>query len=178
MVTFIKAAFKNIGQTGSVMESSPFLSKKMIDNVDFNKPLHIVELGAGTGSITRYLLEKMNEQSTLTSYEINPELFNKLRENTDKRLTMINADASLLRDHSGSQSIDYIISGLPLANIPKKKKTSILDACHYVLKSGGYYIQFQYSLNDFRLIKQIFAKVDSCFTLLNLPPAFIYYAQK
>lgn len=178
MITFIKEAFKNIGQTGSVMESSAYLSAKMIDTIDFSKPLHIVELGAGTGSITKRLLEKMNDQSTLTSYEINPELFNELCKNNDKRLTVKNADASQLGDHSKSQSIDYIISGLPLANIPKKKKTSILDACHYVLKSGGYYIQFQYSLNDFKLLKRIFAKVDSCFTLRNLPPAFIYYAQK
>ena len=178
MITFIKAAFKNIGQTGSVMESSGYLSAKMIDTMDFEKPLHIVELGAGTGSITKRLLEKMNDQSTLTSYEIDPELFEKLKKNNDKRLIEVNADASLLRDHFKSQSVDYIISGLPLANIPERKKASILDACHHVLKSGGYYIQFQYSLNDFRLLKRMFAKVDSCFTLRNLPPAFIYYAQK
>jgi phosphatidylethanolamine/phosphatidyl-N-methylethanolamine N-methyltransferase len=178
MISFLKAAFKNIEQTGSIMESSPFLTEKMIESMDFEKPLNIVELGAGTGSITKRLLRKMNGQSTLTSFEIDPELFSKLSEHKDSRLKEVNADASLLESHFNNQSIDYIISGLPLANIPQTKKASILKACYNVLKPGGYYIQFQYSLNDFGLLKRMFNKVDSGFTLLNLPPAFVYHAQK
>jgi phospholipid N-methyltransferase len=178
MMTFLRAGLKNIGQTGSIVESSSYLSDKMIRTVDFNKKLQIVELGAGTGSITKRLLKKMNTQSVLTAFEIDRYLFNKLQQNSDNRLKEINADVCDIGQYCASQSVDYIISGLPLANIPAIKKQSILDSCFRVLKPGGWYIQFQYSLNDFRLLKQIFSTVDSCFTLYNLPPAFIYYAKK
>jgi phospholipid N-methyltransferase len=178
MIAFLKAALININQTGSIVESSVHLSEKMIGTINFEKNLQLVELGAGTGIITKRLLKKMNDHSTLTTFEINPYLFNKLQENSDERLIKINADASFINQYCREQSVDYIISGLPLANISAEKKTLILDACHQVLKPGGSYIQFQYSQNDFKLLRKIFKKVDSCFTLLNLPPAFIYYAQK
>ncbi len=178
MITFFKAALRNIRQTGSIVESSAYLTDKMTDILDFRKPLKIVEVGAGTGKMTRSLLKKMCGQSSLTSFEIDAMLFNRLRENGDRRLKAIHADVALLGNHCQAQSADYIISGLPLTNIPAGKKKLILDACSQVLIPGGYFIQFQYSRNDFRLLEQIFAKVDLGFTLLNLPPAFIYYAQK
>ena len=178
MVAFFKAALRNIRQTGSIVESSGYLSEKIIRTIDFKKELQIVELGAGTGNITKRLLQKMNHHSALTAFEINPCLFNKLQEKRDQRLKAINADVSFIDNYCTHQSADYIISGLPLANISAKKKRSILDACHHILKPGGSYIQFQYSYNDFKLLKQIFARADSCFTLRNLPPAFIYHAKK
>lgn len=178
MITFLKAAFKNISQTGSLVESSAFLSDKMIGGLNFEKPLNIVELGAGTGSITRNILRKMNGESKLTSFEIDPGLFRRLQQHSDRRLKEVNEDASRLQDHVPDLSIDYIISGLPLANIAPRKKESILTACYHVLKPGGYYIQFQYSRNDLQLIRNYFSTVDDSFMFLNLPPAFIYYAQK
>jgi phospholipid N-methyltransferase len=178
MLAFLKAALKNIKQTGSILESSGYLSHKMIQTMDFENKLHIVELGAGTGAITKLLLRKMNEGSSLTAFEINPSLFTKLQQNTDNRLKGVNDDVCCIDEYCEPQSVDYIVSGLPLANIPAKKKLSILSACYTVLKPGGSYIQFQYSTNDFKLLSQLFSRVDSSFTIRNLPPAFIYYAHK
>lgn len=178
MFTFFKAAVSNIQQTGSVVESSPYLSNRMTSIIDFNKPVHIVELGAGTGRITRHLLAKMGRYSRLTTFEINTALFNRLEGIKDKRLTKINDNVLCLPKYVQEQSVDYIISGLPLANISVAQKTSILYACKGVLKPNGYYIQFQYSLRDIGLLKRQFLSVSCGFTLLNIPPAFVYYAQK
>ncbi len=75
MYTFFKAAWRNIRQTGSVMESSPVLTSRMTDIIQFQKSLSIVELGAGTGVMTRHLLGRMSPASTLASFEINPDLY-------------------------------------------------------------------------------------------------------
>ena len=178
MKIFLKEAIKNIRQTGSVIESSAHLSKMMLNDIAFGKSLHIVELGAGTGNMTRSLLNKMSPCSKLTSFEINPQLFDKLNKFDDDRLVNVNDTATKLSDYLQEQSVDYIVSGLPLANINVTEKTGILDACLRILKPYGSYIQFQYSLNDLGLLKRTFAYVNCDFTLRNFPPAFVYYARK
>lgn len=177
MLTFLKAAFTNIQQTGSVVESSRHLSKRMTSVIDFKKTVHIVELGAGTGSITKHILSKMNSNSKLTSFEINTTLFNRLEALEDTRLTKVNDDVLSISDYIPDQSVDYIISSLPLANIPKKQKMSLFKSCKRILNSNGYYIQFQYSLYDIGFLKRQFLSVNCGFTLLNFPPAFVYYAK-
>jgi phospholipid N-methyltransferase len=178
MKIFLKEAIKNIRQTGSVIESSAYLSEMMLNDISFNKNLNIVELGAGTGNMTRTLLNKMSLCSKLTSFEINPQLFDKLSNFADHRLININDTATRLSEYVCDQSVDYIISGLPLANIDQEEKAGILDACMRILKPYGSYIQFQYSLNDFGLLKSRFAYVNCDFTLRNFPPAFVYHARK
>ncbi len=178
MASFLKEAIKNIRQTGSVTESSDHLSKMMMNDISFNKNIHIVELGAGTGCMTLSLLNKMSSDSRLTSFEINSTLFEKLNQVDDKRLINVNDSATMLSDYIREQTVDYIVSGLPLANIRMKEKTGILDACCRILKPYGSYIQFQYSLNDLGLLKSKFAFVNCDFTFRNFPPAFVYYARK
>jgi phospholipid N-methyltransferase len=174
-----KEAFKNMRQTGSIVESSPFLIRKMLHKIDFSRDIHVVELGAGNGCVTKSLLRKLNRQSRLTAFEINPNLHKQvsLRIN-DPRLTCINDNVENLLDHIRHESIDYIISALPLANIGQQPKHRILDSCYKALKPDGLYTQFQYSAADLALIKRKFPKFNCGFTLLNIPPALIYYATK
>jgi len=146
MFTFLKAALNNIKQTGSVIESSQHLSRRMTRVIDFDKQLHVVELGAGTGSITSHILKQMNECSKLTSFEINKTLFNCLEKLQDKRLEKINKNALFMPEYISDHSVDYIVSGIPLANIPVEEKQQIFKCCKRILKPGGCYIQFQYSL--------------------------------
>lgn len=179
MLTFFKAGITNIRQTGSLVESSSYLREGMTSIIDFSKPLNIVELGAGTGSITKYLLERMNASSRLFSLEINKLLYRKLDNNIqDSRLVAINNDASRLNDYISNGSADYILSALPLSNIKSKDKNVILKACHRALGPDSYFIQFQYSLQDFRYLKRHFSNVSCRFVPINFPPAFVYYAKK
>jgi phospholipid N-methyltransferase len=178
MFTFLRQGFNNIHQTGSLMASSVYLSRRMTGPINFDKDLQIVELGAGTGNVTRSILSSMNDQSDLAAFEINPVLFDKLDRLNDQRLNKINADVNALSHYFCDQSVDYIISGLPLANMKIRQKVGILNACNRILRPGGYFIQFQYSLNDLGLLKKKFGTVNYGFTLFNIPPAFVYYAQK
>jgi phospholipid N-methyltransferase len=177
MFTFLKQGLSNIQQTGSLVGSSVHLSRRMTSVINFCQPLHIVELGAGTGAITRHILSVMNRQTSLTAFEINPVLFGKLSRLEDHRLTKVNENVLQLPEYVYDRSVDYIISGLPLANINTRQKLNIIKTCKRVLKPGGYYIQFQYSLNDISLLKSNFSSVKYGFTLLNIPPAFVYYAK-
>ncbi|MCD2421907.1 methyltransferase [Niabella pedocola] len=178
MFTFLRAAYENLAQTGSLVESSSRLAGRMTRMVDFNASVHIVELGAGTGSITRHLLEQMNIRSRLTAFEINPQLFDKLKAMRQHNFVAVNDDVCRLQQYLCNGTVDYVISGLPLANLDMRTKAQLLEGVKALLKPGGLYIQFQYSLNDRALLRRTFPLVQLGFEPINIPPAFIYYAQK
>jgi phospholipid N-methyltransferase len=178
MSVFFKQAISNIKQMGSFVPSSGYLAQKMIAEIDFEKDLNILELGAGDGIFTKYILSKMTATSVLTSYEINSGLFNEIKKIPDPRLKPIRGSVLHIADTFADCSVDYIISGIPLANIKKRTKKRLLDSCFKLLKPNGLYVQFQYLPRDYKLIKETFGGLKFGFTPFNFPPAFIYYASK
>ncbi|MGK0436395.1 MAG: phospholipid N-methyltransferase [Flavobacteriales bacterium] len=63
---------------------------------------------------------------------------------------------------------------MPLTVFPKELKESILKSAVENLSKNGQYIQFQYSLNAHKLLKEKFNSVKLAFSLINMPPAFVY----
>ncbi len=165
---------KNIG---SITPSSKYLVKKMIEPIDFSKVQCIVEFGPGTGNITLELLKKMPDDSFLLAFETNAEFCEKLQDIKDPRLKVICDTAEKLEDYLSENNIqkaDYIVSSLPLAMIPNNIVKNILSVVTQVLKPEGAYIQFQYSLNAYKKLRDTFKNVDLTFTPMNIPPAFIF----
>jgi len=70
-IDFLKESLKSFGVTGTLVPSTEYVSKKMTEKVDFRKDINIVELGAGTGVITKKILSKMNSNSKLFIFEVN-----------------------------------------------------------------------------------------------------------
>lgn len=56
---------------GSVSRSSGFVSKTMLDAVDFTIAKVVVELGAGDGAITEHLLKRLQPDARLLIFEVN-----------------------------------------------------------------------------------------------------------
>lgn len=75
---------------------------------------------------------------------------------------------------AGIGKADAIISGLPFANFPAELRTGILDEVQSALAPGGLFITFQYSLQLKAELQTRFQRVETTFTPLNIPPAFIY----
>lgn len=165
---------KNIG---SITPSSKYLVKKMIEPIDFSNVKCIVEFGPGTGNITLELLKKMPDDSFLLAFETNAEFCEKLHDIKDPRLKIICDTAEKLEDYlleNNIQKADYIVSSLPFAMIPNNIVKNILSVVTHVLKPGGAFIQFQYSLNAYKKLRDTFKNVDLTFTPMNIPPAFIF----
>jgi phosphatidylethanolamine/phosphatidyl-N-methylethanolamine N-methyltransferase len=179
---FLKAFLKNPLRTGSVIPSSSYLSKKMIESVDFGNVRCIVELGCGAGVITKIILQKMPSSSKLICFEINSRLAKHARNRIrDPRLIIINDSAEKIGQYLneyGIASADYIISGLPLVSLPKVTSQNILRHVYGHLRSGGQYIQFQYSLTSLKGLRRMFSAVTISFVFLNFPPAFVYVCTK
>jgi phospholipid N-methyltransferase len=178
---FISEVLKSTGTIGALSPSSSFLAKKMLAPINFNQSKCIVEYGPGTGVFTKKLLEKMHPDAKLLAFEINPAFIEELKQINDNRLILINDSAEKIAfylNENGYTSADYIVSSLPFAMIPNDVVHSILTNSDKALSENGKYIQFQYSLNAKKKLKEYFSDVCIKFTALNLPPAFIYVCKK
>ncbi|MBV6343244.1 class I SAM-dependent methyltransferase [Candidatus Magnetobacterium casense] len=170
---FLVEAVRDFRTTGSVTPSSRFLVDRMLSPIDFSKAGLIVELGSGTGCLTRELLKRMRGDAELFCFEVNKVLCATLYDVRDNRIEIINDRAERLPDRLCGRKADYIVSGLPLASLPRDVGMQILDAVEGSLSAEGAYIQFQYSLVSYKALKERF-QVEKSFVLLNLPPAFVY----
>jgi len=178
---FISEVLKSTGTIGALSPSSSFLAKKMLEPIDFKKAKCLVEFGPGTGVFTKKILEKMNSDAILLTFEINPTFIEELQHIKDERLVIINDSAEKIEVYLNKynrQSADYIISSLPFAMIPDDVVHNILTNSDTALSEEGKYIQFQYSLNAKKKLESYFSKVEINFTFLNLPPAFVYVCEK
>jgi phospholipid N-methyltransferase len=182
---FLCAALTKRGQTGAIVPSQRMLVDRMIAPIPASYRGEVVELGAGTGVLTFRLAERC-PRARILACEINPELAGSLERNIaaaglNRRVRVSCDPAEHLLAHltrSGGTPPEFVLSGIPVGNLVKERANALIGAIHRALTSGGLYVQFQYSLLDRTKIKKRFSRLRTEFVLLNIPPAFVYYASK
>ncbi|HOC56028.1 MAG TPA: methyltransferase domain-containing protein [Verrucomicrobiota bacterium] len=184
-VHFMCAALLKFRQTGAIVPSQRFLISKMITPVPETYSGRIIELGAGNGALTLRLAARC-PKARILACEINPVLARKTRENLDR--AGINGQVKVVSDSAehllsemgrrGMDHVDFVLSGIPLGNLPGEQVQALIDTICGALRPGGMYIQFQYSLIDRKRIRSRFRLLRTCPVVLNVPPAVVYYAQK
>lgn len=181
-MNFLKQFFTRGNKVGAVARSSPRLVKAMLRPVDFQSAEVIVEFGAGTGAMTEEILKRLAPQATLIVFELNNAFMKYLKEEfDDPRVIWVHESAEvlprILRDN-GISSVDAVISSLPLTLIPDSTRMRIVSSARSSLRTGGHYVQFQYTLQAKRLLSQAFRAIRTRFVLWNIPPAFVYICTK
>jgi phospholipid N-methyltransferase len=182
---FLLAGLLQGEQTGGIVPSQRFLIGKMIAPVPVTYAGEIIELGPGNGALTLHLALRC-PKARILACEINPTLAQITRQNLERaglsqRVEVIQGSAEHLlteRRRNGLPQVDFIISGIPLANLERQETLSLLEAIHGGLADRGMYIQFQHSLLDRKKIKAQFRKLRTVPAFLNFPPALVYYAWK
>lgn len=179
-MTFLKSVFSNYRNIGAISPSSRFLYKKMISPIDLTHDIHIVEFGAGSGTFTDALLKKITPGSQLSIFEIDPHFIKKLqlKYKSDERVVVYSVGAEESVKFFEPESVDYILSSLPFGLMDEPVILRILESAKHILKEHGKFIQFQYFLQNKKHIHNVFPEVRYRFTLLNLPPAFVYICKK
>ena len=179
-MSFFRSVLTNYRTIGAISPSSRFLYKQMISPIDLSHDLHIVEFGAGSGTFTDALLKKITSGSQVSIFEIDPLFIKKLqlKYKGDDRVVVYSVGAEESTKFFESETVDYILSSLPLGLMNESIVFKILESAKYILKESGEFIQYQYFLQNKKQIRHIFPKVRYRFTPLNLPPAFIYICSK
>lgn len=139
----------------------------------------VVELGAGTGTLTRAIREAGVPERKLHLVERDPDFAAILeREFPGARTYCANAESadSVLPALIGRA--DCVVSGLPILWFDKDKKGAILESAFRLLRRGGFLQQFTY-LGKPPVSRELLRELGIDARLvgmapLNLPPAFVY----
>lgn len=177
MKGFTRYALKNIKSTGSIARSSKFLARNLAKQIP-DDARTIIELGAGDGIITKQLLEYMPHDATLTAYEISEQLLPLLERIDHPRFKLKHASAMDIVQDFAIDSVDCLVSCLPLALFPLEMKHELLSHIKAVLKPNGTFLQYQYWLSDKALIQEYFPQLKLNWVPLNIPPSFVYTGTK
>ena len=181
-VAFFKEAVKNFKTSGTIIPSSRFLVKRILNSINFTNSKLIVEFGSGNGIITKEILKKIEPSTTLICFEINEVFYNDLKKIKHKQLIVLNASAENIQEEIekfGFKQVDNFISSLPLTMLPKEVSQRIIENSYDVLNDKGLFVQFQYSTQFLKQFKAVFnRKVRLDFEPLNIPPAFLYVCEK
>ncbi len=176
---FARNFFKHPRMLGSIIPSSGFLVKHLIDLIDFDRARFVVEYGPGIGNITKELLHRMQPDAQLIAIEMNEDFVDYLKEELrDPRLHVIRGSAEEVSDVLASLSLahaDYIISTIPYSTMPAPLRNRILHESRRVLHPEGAFVVAQFTRTVLRYLEPIFRRVDQDFEPLNIPPALLFY---
>jgi phosphatidylethanolamine/phosphatidyl-N-methylethanolamine N-methyltransferase len=175
-----KLWLKNPRKIGAVAASSPELAAAMARQVP-RGPGYVVELGGGTGPVTKALLEAGTSPDKLVVVERDPTLHRLLQERYPG-VRVVLGDAAKLQKLLKQEGIDHvkaIVSSLPLISMKRSIQDRITAQIFSVLEPGTPLIQFTYSL--FSPIPRrrfgVHGEVEDR-VLQNLPPAHVWVYRK
>jgi phosphatidylethanolamine/phosphatidyl-N-methylethanolamine N-methyltransferase len=164
----------------SVAPSSRWLSRATIANIDWGRAGVVVELGAGTGPITRELAARAGDQTRLVIVERDPDFAEILRQRYGGRpnLDVIEGDvvdlAQMLAER-GIDRVDHVVSGLPTPSFSRELQQSLFRNVRDVLQPDGTYNQItEMPLVYWNFYRRFFDQVQFVFEPRNLPPAGAY----
>jgi phospholipid N-methyltransferase len=172
-IDFFRAFLKNWREVGWPFQTSRIATRKICDAIDFGTARRVVEIGAGTGNVTRELLKCLRADAHLTVFEINHDLCRHLRSIEDPRLTVYNASGFEIPGLL-TEKADYVISEVPIATLSDEALNQFYRVVKGILRESGYCIQVQLSLLSYQKLKRLFGSVTVAFTLMNSLPLFIY----
>ncbi|WP_053647114.1 hypothetical protein [Streptomyces sp. XY431] len=166
---FLSEALRTFRLTGAVAPSGAELVNALTVPATSrpDRPLSVLEVGAGTGVVTRRLVRVLRPGDRLHVVEPNPRFAQRLR--TDEELTRRGTDLGLRlstcrvqdlpgcgppaaggggredgRSGAAAERYDVIVSGLPFTNFEPAEVRRILDLYLWLLVPGGELTYFEY----------------------------------
>jgi phosphatidylethanolamine/phosphatidyl-N-methylethanolamine N-methyltransferase len=184
--TFFRQWLKNPLEVAAISPSSKQLARQMVHQL----PRHcrrVIELGGGTGVLTRAVLAHGVQPQDLLVLELNEELHQHLQR-TFPGVHAVCGDAMHLREiarnhgFAGDERADAIVSGLGLLSMPRMSQQLILSAAFDSMLPEGRFVQFTYGPAN-PVSREVLEALEltsrrASFTWWNVPPATVYVYQR
>jgi phosphatidylethanolamine/phosphatidyl-N-methylethanolamine N-methyltransferase len=180
-IRFIRGMMSTPKTVGAIMPTSARMAARMASIIDTGSGLPVLELGPGTGVITKAILDKGVAPENLVSVEYSGEFVRHLR-GKYPGVNFINGDAFSLAETLESyrgQKFDCVISGIPLLNFPMHQRVKLVEDLLKLVPVGRPVVQFSYGP-----VSPVVARPDSYtikhfdFIVRNIPPAQIWHYRK
>jgi phosphatidylethanolamine/phosphatidyl-N-methylethanolamine N-methyltransferase len=146
---FLKRWLRQPLAMGAVIPSGPLLTRALAQTAVreiAGRDGHVIELGAGTGEVTKALLAAGIAPERLALVERDPELVAFLRRHF-RGPRIIEGDAARLPRllaAEGVAKVAAVVSGLPLLSLPGEIVTGIVHGVFDALPRGAALVQFTY----------------------------------
>lgn len=166
---------------GAVWPTGPVMARIMASIVRIDASLPVLELGPGTGVITKAILAKGLPDTQLHAVEYSPQFARQLSENYPN-IHVHEGDAfnlSALFGAANDAQFDCAVSALPLLNFPSELRVGFIIDVLARLPHGRPLIQFSYGPKAPvpALAGQFTVEIYD-FVLRNIPPARIWIYKK
>lgn len=146
-IEFLQAFLKNPAKVGAIAPSSPELAQKMLDEIRPDEENVVLELGVGTGAITKFLQEVVPNKESYFGIELDKDLVKSLNKNyPELKIVRGNAcETHALYQKSGFGKVGYIICCLPFVSMPNEVGERILLEIDKFMEKGCVFRTFQYA---------------------------------
>ena len=173
---FFKEWLDNVRHVGTPLPTSSYTGKSMASHIDLHSRLPVLELGPGTGSVTREILARGLQPSRLMAVEYS-EVFASLLKSRHPSVQILQGDAfeldAVLKD-KGQTRFDCIICGIPLLNFAPEKRSEFVMAMLGRVAPGRPFVQVTYGpLCPVPIIGGVQARRAEV-VFRNLPPSHIW----
>jgi len=176
-LAFVGRWLRHPRRTGAIVPSSRDLARTIADGLDRDDYTTILELGAGTGSVTRALARRFGAERVV-ALELSPALARQARRR-NPGVTVIEGCATRVESLLDRYDCDRLamVSCLPLLSLPALRR-SLLDVAARRVGSKGCFVQFTYSpwspfpANEYRTLGLRAERTGRAWR--NVPPASVW----
>lgn len=180
---FLQAFLKNPLKVGAIAPSSPELAAEMLSGIQPDDHNIVLELGVGTGAITKFLRNAVPSRDSYLGIELDRDLVKTLNENfPDMNIVCGSAaDAYSIHKELGLGKVRYVVCCLPFVSLPKDISDDVLAEIQKFMDEGCELRIFQYAHGYFlppaiklrELLQNRYGKSRrSPLVLKNVPPAY------
>jgi phosphatidylethanolamine/phosphatidyl-N-methylethanolamine N-methyltransferase len=176
---FIRTWLESPRLTGAVSPSGRFLARAMARAVEPGGDGLVVELGPGTGPVTRALIERGIRRDRLVLVEYEPS-FCRLLAQRFPGVRVIQGDAFRLSETLealANEPIRAVVSSLPLLNQSPGRRLGLVEEALRLTGPGGLFVQFTYGMvSPIPRLASLyrFTARASAPVWLNVPPARVW----
>lgn len=150
-VLFFNEFFRTHHTTGAVLPSGRFLASCLVRYVrQYPGPKRVLEVGPGTGAVTRKIVASLGPEDSLDLVELNEKFVTCLRRGFEQDPVLKKAGPRAQVLHCAVQDLpetpryDVIVSGLPLNNFSPELVEDILSKLTRLANPGGTLSFFEY----------------------------------
>jgi phosphatidylethanolamine/phosphatidyl-N-methylethanolamine N-methyltransferase len=173
---FLQRLMSSPRHIGAIAPSSPALGRAMAAQIDLSRAGMVLELGPGSGALTRELLACGLPPMRLSVIERDPEFAARIGTRFPG-VTVIRGNAfdlASIGTANFDQPLAAIVSGLPLLNFPLRQRNALLQDALSLLEPGAPFIQFSYGLQKPVAVPDGASVRHAALVWNNLPPAHVW----
>lgn len=176
-IKFFKGWIDGPKAVGAILPTSSITARRMASVIDINSSLPVLELGPGTGVITKAILNSGIKPEQLYSIEYSSDFVDHLK-NHYPDIHLIQGDAFDLDNTLAEQKdlvFDCVISAVPLLNFPVEKRVHFIEDLLRRIPNGRPVIQITYGpLAPVPAGKGNYIVQHYDFVMRNVPPAQLW----